>query len=220
MSALFVAGTDTGVGKTVVSAWLALHWQAHYWKPIQSGLLEASDSACANRWAGVPCHPETHVLRTPASPHRAARLEGRRIALEDFSVPVAPRLVVEGAGGLMVPLNERDLMIDLVARLGLPVLLVARATLGTINHTLLSLQALRARAIPTLGVVLNGPKPAPEDGHADDPLPDTLAAIETLGGVPVLDVLPPWASLDRQRLSERAPAAALRQALQGLEAAP
>lgn len=215
MSAVFVTGTDTGVGKTVVSAWLALHWQAAYWKPIQSGLGEgATDSEWVARWSGQAPFAETYRLRTPASPHLAARLDGQRIRLDAFSLPKAPRLIVEGAGGVMVPLNDEHLMLDLMRRLRLPVLLVARPALGTINHTLLSLRVLRDSGIDVLGVILNGPT-----SDTTPPIQDTRAAIEHHGRVRVLDVLSPWPHIDRDALLRRPPAPELAQGLQALERA-
>ena len=214
MSALFVTGTDTGVGKTVVSAWLARHWQADYWKPIQSGLETASDSEWVRRWSGQTCHPEAYRLRTPVSPHLAARLDGRRIELEALVLPPAPRLIVEGAGGVMVPLNEDELMLDLMRRLRLPVMLVARAALGTINHTLLSVRVLREAGLEVLGVVLNGPQ---DDGEeAAVRVADTRETIERFARVRVLDHLQPWLRVDAQALTQREPAPALRDALRAL----
>jgi malonyl-CoA O-methyltransferase len=164
MKGLFVTGTGTDVGKTVVAACLVKALDADYWKPIQSGLKlgdEASDSKTVTALAGLTpsrLHPCTYSLQAALSPHEAARLEGVTISMDAITLPVtkAP-LVVEGAGGLLVPLNEFDLMIDLIARLALPVVVVADSGLGTINHTLLSLQALRARDLAVLGVIVNGP---------------------------------------------------------------
>jgi malonyl-CoA O-methyltransferase len=131
-------------------------------------------------------YPPAFALRAPLSPHAAAELEGVEITMDAITSPqtVHP-LVVEGAGGLFVPLNERDFMIDLMARMALPILLVARSTLGTINHTLLSLAALRSRGLPVAGVVLNGP---PNAGNR--------TAIERFGGVRVLAELPRVDPLD------------------------
>jgi malonyl-CoA O-methyltransferase len=187
---VFVTGTDTGVGKTLVSAVLARAWDADYWKPVQTGLAqEAGDIATVARLAGLGperLHPPRHAYAAPLSPHAAAALEGAHVALGDFRLPVRDRpLVVEGAGGVLVPLNERELMIDLIARLGLPAVVVARSTLGTINHSLLTLEALRARGAAVLGVVLNGP-----------PSPGNRAAIEGFGRVRVLAEIPPLAEAD------------------------
>lgn len=203
---LFVTGTDTGVGKTVVAAMLALGLDGFYWKPIQSGDADGTDRSSVRQWTGLAPErllPEAYCLHLPASPHLAAAAEGLRIDLDRCALPAAwefpseipPEnarrrpLIVEGAGGLLVPLNERDLMIDLIARLGLPVVLVARSTLGTINHTLLSLDALRARRLPLAAVVLNGP-----------PHPENEAAIRKYGRVESLFTLPPLAPLDAPRL--------------------
>jgi dethiobiotin synthase len=227
---LFVTGTDTGVGKTVVSALLLARYAAElelaYWKPIASGadgphperdsatvaaLTAAADSE-------IEIRLEMHLLRDPVSPHLAARREGVVIDLDEIAAAwmdwqkVSPErgVVVEGAGGVMVPLNEKqrlgkgggalsaggfagstlgaarsaggELLIDLMALLELPVLLVARSTLGTINHTLLSLDALRRRGVTVAGVVLNGP--------ADD---DNRQAIEAYGDVHVTATVEPFA---------------------------
>jgi len=185
MKGLFVTGTDTDAGKTVVSACLVRRLNAAYWKPVQSGTddLPEGDSGVVAHLAGLePARilPPVHVYRAPLSPDQAARREGASIALEDFTLPAGDRpLVVEGAGGLMVPLNRDHLMIDLIARLGLPVILVARTALGTINHSLLSLQALKARGLPVAGVVFSGP-----------PNPENVEAIAHFGGAPVLGVVP------------------------------
>jgi len=131
----FVTGTDTNVGKTLVSAWLALHLRADYWKPIQCGLEDgAGDREKVERLSGRPTHPERYRLAAARSPHVAAAAEGLRISLADFVLPNAESLVVEGAGGVLVPLNERNVMIDLIARLALPSIVVARGRVGGINH--------------------------------------------------------------------------------------
>ena len=152
MRGLFVTGTGTDVGKTVVAACLVRALDADYWKPIQSGLAAADDAAEIDRLTGLPParnHPFVYALQAPLSPHEAARREGVVIDLDRFHLPRTERpLVVEGAGGLLVPLNRDCLMIDLIARLGLPVVLVGLSGLGTINHTLLSLEALRRRGLP------------------------------------------------------------------------
>jgi dethiobiotin synthetase len=158
-SAFFVTGTDTDVGKTIVSALLTIALDGTYWKPIQSGRDERGQTD-SDRLRSFGCRvlPERYCLGQPLSPHLAARLDGVEIELADFELPrVEGSLIVEGAGGLLVPVNDRHLMIDLIGHLGLPVVLVARSGLGTINHTLLSIGALRRWGIPILGVVLNGP---------------------------------------------------------------
>lgn len=192
--ALFISGTDTDVGKTVVSALVTLGLGARYWKPVQSGIVDGWDRERVQAWTGLPTDhflPETYALREPLSPHAAAAIDGVTIDLDAFEPPPADGrpLVVEGAGGLLVPLNDKALVIDLIARLGLPVLLVVRSGLGTINHTLLSLEALRSRQLPILGVVINGPRN-----------PGNRAAIETYGRVPVLAELEPLPTLDPETL--------------------
>lgn len=195
---VFVTGTDTNVGKTVVSACLASAWNAAYWKPVQTGLAEdPGDTATVTMLAGLAADrlvPPTYAFRAPLSPHAAAAAERAEIALESFSLPAMQRLViVEGAGGILVPLNRNALMIDLMRRLDLPAVLVARSTLGTINHTLLSLGALRARQIPVLGVVMNGP---PDAGNR--------RAIEQFGRTRVIAELPRVEPLDAATLQSLA----------------
>ncbi|KRO91560.1 MAG: dethiobiotin synthetase [cyanobacterium BACL30 MAG-120619-bin27] len=183
-NALVICGTDTDVGKTVVSALVVQGLGATYWKPVQSGLEGGSDSGRLQALLQLPgtrLLPEAYRLQTPVSPHWAAELEGITIDPARLALPaVAGTLVVETAGGLLVPLRRDWLQIDQLAAWGLPVLLVARSGLGTLNHTLLSVQALRQRSIPLLGLVLNGPL------HPDNPA--TLAA---LAQAPVLAQLPP-----------------------------
>lgn len=179
----FVTGTDTGAGKTVVSAWLVRGLAGHYWKPIQSGLEGETDTAKVlrlTRLAVQRMHPSAYVFRAPLSPHLAAAREGVTIDLATIRLPAADRpLVVEGAGGVLVPLNDRQLMVDLMVQLNLPVIVTARTTLGTINHTLLTLSALRQHGLPIAGVVLVG-----------EPSPDNRQAIEHYGQAPVIGEIP------------------------------
>ncbi|MCW9707206.1 dethiobiotin synthase [Fodinibius salsisoli] len=159
---IFVTGTDTGIGKTVVSAIFTEGLKASYWKPIQAGLEEETDSEFLKRVTGEDCDilPERYRLQTPMSPHAAAAIDDVQISLDGLHLPAYKKehLVVEGAGGLMVPINDDTMIIDLIEKLHIPVVLVARSELGTLNHTFLSLEALRSRSIPILGVVMNGPK--------------------------------------------------------------
>jgi len=176
--AFFVSGTGTDVGKTVVSGILLSGLEAKYWKPIQSG--NPTDTNFLKEITELPAEnflPERHIFSQPVSPHLASNLSGQSIELKDFELPEHPdsHLIVEGAGGLLVPLNDKDLIIDLIGHLGLPVLLVALSGLGTINHTLLSIHALKARNIPILGVVMNG-----------EPNQSNREAIEDFGKVPVI----------------------------------
>ncbi len=157
MSAIIVTGTDTGIGKTVVSAGLVQALRASYWKPVQSGLEDETDSQIVARLSGRPVLPEGYLLQLPASPHLSAEAEAVTIDLDALSLPqVDGVLVAEGAGGVMVPLNREALFLDLFARWGAPVILCARTQLGTINHTLLSLQALRGAGCDVVGVVFIG----------------------------------------------------------------
>ncbi len=188
---VFVTGTDTGVGKTFVAACLAQAWGCDYWKPVQTGLGDEpeGDSETIARLAAGPrgtLYAPRFSLQASLSPAAAAALEGVRIAMYDFGIPEADGaetnerpLIVEGAGGVLVPLTCDHLMIDLIAQLKLAVVVVARSTLGTINHTLLTLEALRARRLPVAGVILNGP---PNSGNR--------TAIERFGKVRVIAELP------------------------------
>ena len=193
-NALVICGTDTDVGKTVVSALVVQGLGATYWKPVQSGLEGGGDSGRLQALLQLPAErllPEAYRLQTPVSPHWAAELEGITIDPARLALPaVAGALVVETAGGLLVPLRRDWLQIDQLATWGLPVLLVARSGLGTLNHTLLSVEALRQRSIPLLGLVLNGPL------HPDNPT--TLAA---LAQAPVLAQLPPLEPLTASGLA-------------------
>lgn len=165
---IFVSGTDTGVGKTLVSASLCAGSDAGYWKPIQSGTEPATDSERVRMWTGLPddyFYPERYLLKLPASPHTAAEAENIEIKMEDFRLPEIRQqnLVVEGAGGLLVPINRKEMILDLIAMLDLPVLLVAKPGLGTINHTLMSIKILRERRVRLWGVVLSGPRHKPNE---------------------------------------------------------
>ncbi|MDR3437243.1 dethiobiotin synthase [Telmatospirillum sp.] len=181
MRGVFVTGTDTGIGKTMVSAWLVHSWNADYWKPVQSGVADGSDADVVRAVAPQTIiHPSAHTLTEPLSPHEAARRDGVTISLTDFHLPATDRpLVVEGAGGALVPLNDHDMMADLMAHLGLPVVVVARSGLGTINHTLLTLEALQHRGLSVVGVVMSG---SPNDANRQ--------AIEHFSGVTVIGQLP------------------------------
>jgi dethiobiotin synthetase len=180
-SRLFVTGTDTGIGKTVICAILMAGLRGIYWKPIQSGQEGITDTQWVRDRTGLPAehfHPETYRLRLPLSPHASAAHDGVRIELESFTAPETgefKKLIIEGAGGLMVPLNERHFMTDLIRKLDAPALLVSSSSLGTINHTLLSLDRLRREGLDITGVVMNGPRN-----------PVNRKAIEDYGGIKVL----------------------------------
>lgn len=206
---LFVAGTGTEVGKTVVSAVLLARYGAErplgYWKPVATGALEGRDTETLERLAGDQARiaPELYLFREPLSPHLAARLEGAAIEPHRLHAELRARdadrdraWVIEGIGGLLVPLHDDGpLLADLLAQLEIPCLLVALSTLGTINHTLLSLNALRDRAIEIAGVVLNGP-----------PNPENRRAIERFGRVAVVGEVPPIEPLDRAGVGRAAAA--------------
>ena len=180
---IVVTGTDTDIGKTVFAAGLADFLGARYWKPVQAGLEEATDSEVVSALApGALVHPEAYRLATPASPHLAARIEGvvidpARLRLPEGDAP----LVVEGAGGALVPLAGGLLYADLFAGWGLPVVVVARTGLGTINHTLLTIEALRARAATIAGIAFVGERH--EENEAVIPM---LSGVARLGRLPVL----------------------------------
>jgi dethiobiotin synthetase len=162
MRPIFVTGIGTEVGKTVVSAILVEALVADYWKPVQAGGLEESDTdrvrrLVTNRRSSF--HPEAVRLRTLASPHAAATLEGRRITLDELRLPPAIHgrpLVIEGAGGVLAPLNDQDSMIDLIQKLACEAVVISRNYLGSINHSLLTIEALQRRGIEILGLVFNG----------------------------------------------------------------
>jgi dethiobiotin synthetase len=195
ISRLVIAGTDTGIGKTVFSAALVNALGACYWKPIQSGLAGETDSQTVGRLGRIPPErilPEAWRLETPASPHLSAAIDGVTIIPQALVPPeVAVPLVIEGAGGLLVPLTNRETFADVFACWRIPVILCARTALGTINHTLLSLEAMKRRLIPILGVAFVG------DAH-----PDTEAIIEEMGGVPILGRLPKFDPLTPDALRQ------------------
>lgn len=188
-----VAGTDTDIGKTVFAAALVRALDGFYWKPVQAGLAGETDAQTILRLSQLPADrilPEAYRLTVPASPHFAAErdaveIDAERLQPSDLSAP----LVVELAGGLAVPLTRRLLQVDLVARWKLPVVLVAATRLGTINHTLLSIEALKRRAIPVLGVAFVG------DANAD-----TERTISEMGGVKRLGRLPMLNPVDAESL--------------------
>ncbi len=188
--ALVVAGTDTGIGKTVLSAAVVSEMNGTYWKPVQAGLAEETDSETVARLSGLPPErilPEAYRLDLPASPHLAAERQGLEIDIDRLAVlPEQRPLVVELAGGLMVPLTRRFLQIDLLVRWQLPVLLCAATRLGTINHSLLSIEALKRRSIPILGLAFIGEENADSERMAAE-----LGEVALLGRLPHIDPLTP-----------------------------
>jgi dethiobiotin synthetase len=193
---IVVTGTDTEIGKTVFAAGLADLIQACYWKPIQSGLEGETDSEIVARLGGLSSDriwPERYRLKTPVSPHQSAAIDGVHIDATTLVVPDTGGrpLVIEGAGGLMVPLDPSTLYIDVFARWHIPVVLCARTSLGTINHSLLSIEALRRREIDVLGVAFIG------DSH-----PESESAICEIGRVKRLGRLPRLSPLNKRTLRE------------------
>jgi dethiobiotin synthetase len=191
---IVVTGTDTDIGKTVFAAGLTAAIGARYWKPVQAGLADGSDAASVVT-LGVPADhvlPEAYRLTTPCSPHLAAEIDGVTIDPDLLTLPqVDGPLVVEGAGGVMVPVTRELIFADLFARWGKPVVLVARTGLGTINHSLLSIEALRSRGVPILGIAFVG-----------DAVEDSEATIATIGKVRRLGRLPRLAPLNAATLAE------------------
>ena len=188
MTRFLVTGTDTDIGKTVFAAGLAGALGAYYWKPVQAGVDPEGDKETVARLGGIPkTHilPEAYRLRTPASPHLAARIDGVEVCLDKLTLPqVDGPLVVEGAGGVLVPVSETLLMADLFAYWQLPVILCARTALGTINHSLLSIEALRSRGVPLAGIAFIG------DPHEENErIIPQLAKVPSLGRLPRLDPL-------------------------------
>ena len=183
MPRFVVTGTDTGIGKTVFTAALAGALGTPYWKPIQSGLEDETDSEVVARLAGVPVRPEAYRLVTPASPHLAAEIDG--VAIDpDALTPPAGDLIVEGAGGVLVPVTRTLLYADLFARWRIPLIVCARTGLGTINHSLLTIEALRARGVPIHGIAFVGD--AVEDSEA---IVAKIGGVRRLGRLPRLDPL-------------------------------
>lgn len=194
---IIVTGTDTDVGKTVFAAALAGALGASYWKPVQAGAdgNGDGDSEMVARLSGLPASrilPEAWRLTTPCSPHQAAAIDGVTIDPERLAIPdVAGALVIEGAGGVMVPLTPTTTYAELFRRWGCPAVIVARTTLGTINHSLLSIEALRSRGVPILGIAFVG-----------EANPESERIIADLGRVKRLGRLPTLPRLDREALAE------------------
>jgi len=188
-----VAGADTDVGKTVLAAALAAALNGYYWKPVQCGLAGETDAEIVQRLSGLPparILPEAYRLNTPASPHLAAERDGVEIDAARLVPPeVEHALVIEPAGGLMVPLTRSVLQIDVVARWQLPVVLCASTRLGTINHSLLSIEALKRRAVPLAGIAYIGEENA-----------DSERTIAEMGAVRILGRLPPVDPLNAETL--------------------
>jgi dethiobiotin synthetase len=160
MKRFFVTGIGTDVGKTIASAILVESLHADYWKPIQAGDLDNTDTMKVRSLIGntrSKFHPETYQLTKQMSPHAAAEADGIKINIDTLTLPITSNsLIIEGAGGLMVPLNDEFLVIDLIQKLKVEVILVSSNYLGSINHTLLTIEALKSRNIPIAGIIFNG----------------------------------------------------------------
>ncbi len=194
MRKIFITGIGTDVGKTVVAAIVTEALKADYWKPVQAGDLDFSDTDRVRSWVSNErsvFHPNSYALKTPMSPHAAADKDDIRIELEKIQPPKTTNdLVIEGAGGLLVPLNEKETILDMIQD-DYKILVVSRNYLGSINHTLLTLEALKSRGKKVSGVIFNG-----------EEVPTTESIIETQGGVPVLGRLDWMERLDAEAVSK------------------
>ena len=195
MKKYVITGIGTEVGKTVVSAIVAEALRANYWKPVQAGDLDFSDSMKVDAWTeNVNVLEERYRLKTPMSPHAAADIDGVSIASHDFQIPEASPLIIEGAGGLMVPLNQSGLTyLDVFQKWKLPVILVSRHYLGSINHTLMSVDALKQRGIEIKGIVFVG------DEH-----PTTESIVLKSTGLPMIIRIPMTDEVNKNFVSEQA----------------
>ena len=185
---LFISGIDTEIGKTIISAILTEALQADYWKPIQSGDLDDSDTHKVQRLVAnnkTKFHPEAYRLKTPMSPHASAAIDGIQIELDKIKIPATEnQLIIEGAGGLFVPLNNQDTILDMIAHLKIPVVLVSKHYLGSINHTLLSINALKNRRIPIAGIIFNG-----EENLSTEAIIKKMSAVQIIGRIdPIEDI--------------------------------
>ncbi len=184
----FITGIGTGIGKTVVSAILAEKLKADYWKPIQSGDLEISDSLFIKHLVTntkTVIHPEIYRLGQPLSPHLSAKLDGVRISIDEIQLPqTANTLIIEGAGGLMVPLNVEHLILDLIKKLGTKVIVISQNYLGSINHTLLTLELLKAHHIAVEGIIFNGTPNAETERYITK-----YSKVKVLGKIPKLSII-------------------------------
>ena len=185
---LFVTGTDTNVGKTVLSALLVAALNGTYWKPIQTGAAEGTDRQQIMRWAELPearTVPECYCFDPPVSPHLAAEAYGVTIELGRIRRPPLPPgvpLIIEGAGGVLVPINDSELMLDLIGKLDAPVVVASRTALGTINHTLLTVRALHGARVCVKGVVMIG-----RENQDNERAIERYGAVPVVGRIPVLD---------------------------------
>jgi dethiobiotin synthetase len=189
----FVTGIGTGIGKTIVSSILTEKLQADYWKPIQSGDLEISDSLFVGNLISntkTLIHPERYRLGQPLSPHLSAKIDGVHITTDSIKKPITDNsLIIEGAGGLMVPLNDKELICDLIKSLDAKVIVVSQNYLGSINHTLLTLEVLKANKISVEGLIFNGPANAETEDY-----------IQNYSGVKVIGKVPFMSRIDKEHI--------------------
>lgn len=184
---IFVTGIGTDVGKTIVSAMLVSGMKADYWKPVQAGDLQHSDSVVVSALSGQTIHPERFRLTKPMSPHAAAHIDGVEISLDAIEIPqTANTLIIEGAGGLYVPLSQDILVLDLAKKCSASVIVVSKHYLGSINHTLLTISALKTNDIPILGIIFNG-----DENHETEKIISHYAQVPILGRIPVAEVVSP-----------------------------
>jgi dethiobiotin synthetase len=178
----FVTGIGTGVGKTIVSAICAEALSACYWKPVQAGNLNTSDSLwVAEHTSRVRVLPEQFLLKQPMSPHRAAELDSVSISVKSFCLPDTgdSNLIIEGAGGLLVPLNNHETILDLIKQLSVPVVIVSMNYLGSINHTLLTIQTLQSHSVTIRGLIYSG-----EQNNASESVIQKMTGVSSIGRVP------------------------------------
>lgn len=186
-STYFITGIGTGIGKTIISAILTEKLKADYWKPIQSGDLEISDSLFVKHLVSPDTiiHPESYRLSEPLSPHLSARLDGIEISLAAIKKPETNNnLIIEGAGGLMVPLNDTELILDLIKSLAVKVIVVSQNYLGSINHTLLTLEILKAHQIEIAGLIFNGEKNEESERYIQN-----YSQVKVLGRIPKMGII-------------------------------
>ena len=193
----FISAIDTDVGKTIVSAILVEALKADYWKPIQAGNLEDSDTMTVQSLISNSTsqfYSETYRLNTPASPHYAAEIDGLQLEAHSIQLPkTSNQLIVEGAGGLFVPINDKALLIDLMQDLNIPVILVIKNYLGSINHSLSSIYALQQKDIPIKGLIFNGPYVASSEDY-----------ILQYSKLPLIAKIPELSAISKQTIREQA----------------
>ena len=190
---IFITGTDTNIGKTIISSWICLHTGYTYFKPIQTGNLEGTDSNIIKQLTSSYIYKETFSYKKPKSPHLASYLEHKKISINKINfLKKNNNIIIEGAGGVLVPLNNTTLMIDLIKKSKASVIVVASSALGTINHTLLTLEALRSRNIIVLGVILNS--------TSNNDYKENIKAIELYGKTNVLACIPKLKKISKMEL--------------------